>query len=165
MGWGGRGGRGGQRPIDPQSLFLNSQIRFGGLKWNLSKFRLYESFCVNFKSILCQKAFTKSAVIFWYEFDPHIPHPVRLNNTKKTARSARWATPNYKRCHKFKIGICPGLLTCLGVDYSSLYCVMSTVKIRPDIVFPHCLLFLGLCSTNMASMMYVQQILFILNIK
>ena len=45
----------------------------------------------------------------------------------------------------------------------TLYCVISTVKIRPDIVFPHCLLFLGLCSTNMASMMYVQQILFILN--
>ena len=62
-----------------------------------------------------------------------------------------------------KLEFCPGLLTCLGVDYSSLYCVMSTVKIRPDIVFPHCLLFLGLCSTNMASMMYVQQFLFILN--
>ena len=73
-----------------------------------------ENHHVNFISILCQKAFTKSAVIFWHEFDPPNPNPVRLNNTKKTARSVRWGTPNYKRCHKFKIGILSGVVDLFG---------------------------------------------------
>ena len=54
--WVGGGGPplGGICPIFPESLFFNSKARFGVQDENLKKSRLQDSFCVNFKSVLCQ---------------------------------------------------------------------------------------------------------------
>ena len=64
---------GGICPVFPESLFFNSKARFGVQDENLKKSRLQDSFCVNFKSVLCQSYVNfmpKKPAFFLHGLDP-----------------------------------------------------------------------------------------------
>ena len=68
----------GQSPVFPESFFLNSKVRFDE---NLKKSRLQDSFCVNFKSVLCQ-----TCIFFYIGLTLPPPHLILLKNARLVRR-------------------------------------------------------------------------------